>query len=125
MGPSRRDFGMGLLRVADKQSHALRGVCTKAMQTLRLRAVGANESGAIEHPSERELASIADRETSTKTNVTVVSCENAVSLREELHQRELSAVAEEMAMSVAVAAFQQFSEVMLYTGEQLVSCCAK
>jgi hypothetical protein len=113
MGPSRRDFGMGLLRVADKQSHALRGICTKAMQTLRLRAVGANQRGAIEHPSERELASIADRETSTKTNVTVVSCENAVSLREELHQL----IAEEMARSVAVAALQQISEVTLYTGE--------
>jgi hypothetical protein len=37
---------------------------------------------------------------SLKTNVTVVSWENAVSLREELHQRELSAVAEEIASTL-------------------------
>jgi hypothetical protein len=33
---------------------------------------------------------------SLKTNVTVVSWQNAVSLRKELHQRELAAVAEEI-----------------------------
>jgi len=105
---------MGLLRVADKQSRALRGVCTKAMQTLRLRSVTANQRKAIEHPSERGVASIADREMATRANVTVVSCENALALREELHQRELSAVAEETASSVARAAFQQISEAMLH-----------
>jgi hypothetical protein len=114
-GPSRRDSCMGLLRVADKQSHALRGVCTKAMQTLRLRSVTTNQREAIEHPSERAVASIADREMATRANVTVVSCENALALREELHQRgEQSAVAEETASSVARAALQQISEVMLY-----------
>ena len=42
------------------------------------------------------VASIPDREMSLGANVTVVSWENAVSLRKELHQRELAAVAEEI-----------------------------
>ena len=62
MGPSRRDCGMGLLRVADKRLHALRGVCSKAMHTLRLRSVRTNHREAIVHPSEGGLTSIADRE---------------------------------------------------------------
>ena len=50
------------------------------------------------------VASIPDREMSLRANVTVVSWANAVSLRKELHQRELTAVAEEIASSVGRAA---------------------
>lgn len=100
MDPSTRDCGMGFLRVADKRLHAMRGVCSKVMQTLRTRAYGP----IIVKPLSTRVSSIADREMSLKTNVTVVSWENAVSLRKKLHQRELTAVAEEIASSVGRAA---------------------
>lgn len=38
MDPSRRDSDMGFLRVAGGRSNTLRGVRSKVMQTLRLRA---------------------------------------------------------------------------------------
>ena len=46
------------------------------------------------------VASIPDREMSLRANVTVVSWRTRFSLRKELHQRELAAVAEEIARSV-------------------------
>jgi hypothetical protein len=71
------------------------------MQTLRLRVCGP----IIAEPLCIRVARIADREMSLKANVTVVSWENAISLRKELHQRELAAVAEEIARSVGRAIF--------------------
>jgi len=56
-----------------------------------------------------------------RANVTVVSWQNAVSLDEELHQRELTAVAEEMASSVAGAVLEQISELVLASREKITA----
>jgi len=56
-----------------------------------------------------------------RANVTVVSWQNAVSLDEELHQRELTAVAEEMASSVAGAVLEQISELVLASREKMTA----
>lgn len=56
-----------------------------------------------------------------RANVTVVSWQNAVSLDEELHQRELTAVAEEMASSVAGAVLEQISELVLASREEMTA----
>jgi hypothetical protein len=74
MSASRRDFDMGMmgfLRVADKRPHGSAERVVESDANTPVQGQVTNHREGIEHPS--DLAHIADRKISMKTNVTVVS----------------------------------------------------